>query len=71
MYSSAYGAFKIVFFITLASKTLAMLMCIVEQSRADIFLMDREVPRKVSHEDTEDSVVAWRFTFMANELDEF
>jgi hypothetical protein len=32
--------------------------------------MDWEVPRKVSNEDTEDSVVAWRFTFMANELDE-
>jgi len=70
MYSSAYGAFKTVFFITLASKTVAMLMRIVEQSRADIFLMDWEIPRKVSNEDTEDSVVAWRFTFMANELDE-
>jgi hypothetical protein len=32
--------------------------------------MDWEVPKKVSNEDTEDSVVAWRFTFMGNELDE-
>lgn len=70
IYSEAYGAFKVVFFITLATKTVAMLMRVVEQSRADIFLMDWEVPRKVSNEDTEDSVVAWRFTFMANEIDE-
>jgi hypothetical protein len=69
-YSQAYGAFKVVFFITLASKSLAMLMRVIEQSRSDIFLMDWEVPRKVSNEDTEESVVAWRFTFMANELDE-
>jgi hypothetical protein len=29
-YSQAYGAFKVVFFITLASKTLAMLMRVIE-----------------------------------------
>ena len=68
--SSAYDSFKIVFFITLASKTLAVLMKIYDQSTADIFLIDWEHPRKISAEDTEESVVAWRFTFMANELDE-
>lgn len=70
IYSGAYEAFKVVFFITLATKTIAMIMRIIDQSNADIFLMDWEVPRKVSNEDTEESVVAWRFTFMANELDE-
>lgn len=70
MYSGAYEAFKVVFFITLATKTLAMIMRIIDQTNSDIFLMDWEVPRKVSNEDTEDSVVAWRFTFIGNELDE-
>lgn len=32
--------------------------------------MDWEMPKKVSNEDTEDSVVGWRYTFMANELNE-
>jgi hypothetical protein len=45
-------------------------MKIYDQSCADIFLIDWEVPRKISSEDTEESVVAWRFTFMANELNE-
>jgi len=70
MYSGAYEAFKVVFFITLATKTLAMIMRIIDQTNSDIFLMDWEVPRKVSNEDTEDSVVTWRFTFIGNELDE-
>lgn len=45
-------------------------MRIIDQTSADIFLMDWEKPKKVSNEDTEDSVVAWRFTFIGNELNE-
>jgi hypothetical protein len=32
--------------------------------------MDWEKPRKISLEDKEESVVAWRSTFIANEVNE-
>ena len=40
--SNLYFGLKIIFLVTLSLKTLAVLLKIVEQSRADIFIMDWE-----------------------------
>ena len=40
--SNLYLGLKIIFLVTLSLKTLAVLLKIVEQSRADIFIMDWE-----------------------------
>ena len=68
--NSLYTTFFIVFVIILAFKTLAVLFKIIEQANADVILMDWEKPRKIATEDTEDTVVAWRSSFIANELNE-
>ena len=67
---SAYEVFQIFFFAILGCKTIAVILKIVEQSSADIFIMDWEKERKIAQEDDTPSVVAWRSTFIANELNE-
>ena len=76
---------KVLFFLTLIFKTLSVVIRIVEQSRADIFIMDWEslakggksIPKKKEKESEfldvygEDSgPIAWRSIFIANELNE-
>lgn len=67
---SAYDVFFIFFIAILACKTLAVILKIVEQTSADIFIMDWEKERYVATEDKEKSVIAWRSTFITNELNE-
>lgn len=65
-----YEIFHIIFVVTLSCKTAAVLYRVCEQSNADVILMDWEKPRKISAEDKEEAVVAWRSTFVANEVNE-
>lgn len=67
---SSYDIFFGFYVVTLATKTLAILLRIIEQSSVDIFIMDWEKPKLVAAEDKEPSVIAWRSTFVANELNE-
>lgn len=68
--NSLYAMFFVVFLVILVFKTLAVLYKIIEQANADVILMDWEKPRRVALEDSEETVVAWRSSFIANELNE-
>ena len=79
-----YRRFLIFFYMTLALKTIAVILQIIEQSRADVFIMDWETltgagndnRKKQSNSEEfdvygEDSgPIAWRSIFVANELNE-
>jgi len=60
-----YSAFKIVMAITLAMKTVAVIMKIIEQTNIDVYLVDNEKPNVETK-----SVNGWRHLFIANEFAE-
>ena len=76
---------QVLFFLTLVTKTLAVILKIIEQSRADIFIMDWEalatggsaIPKRKENKGEfldvygeDDGPIAWRSIFIANELNE-
>lgn len=65
-----YATFHIIFLVTLSTKTFAVLFKVCDQGTADIILIDWERPHKLSVEDHEESIVAWRTNFIANEVNE-
>lgn len=67
---SFYEKFDVIFYMMLAFRTAAVLFRIVQQSSADIYLMDWEKPRRIAIEDKDESVIAWRSHFIANEFNE-
>ncbi len=68
--SNLYSTFHIIFLITLSTKTFSVLFKVCDQGTADIILIDWERPHKISSEDNEESIVAWRTNFIANEVNE-
>ena len=83
--SSEYTRFYVLFYITLTMKTIAIVLRIIEQSGADVFIMDWETlagagnarkEKKRGSVDDEDvygvdsGPIAWRSIFVANELNE-
>lgn len=68
--NSFYDKFDVVFYMMLVCRTGAVLFRIVQQSSADIYLIDWEKPRHIAIEDKEESVIAWRSHFIANEFNE-
>ena len=68
--SNLYSTFHIIFLITLSTKTFSVLFKVCDQGTADIILIDWERPHKISIEDNEESIVAWRTNFIANEVNE-
>lgn len=80
-----YSGLRWLFFATLVTKTLAIILKILEQSRADIFIMDWEnlaTNKSLGRRDNEQEpdfidvygedsgAVAWRSIFVANEFNE-
>ena len=80
-----YSGLRWLFFATLVTKTLAIILKILEQSRADVFIMDWEglatnkgLERRDNEQDPDfidvygddTGTVAWRSIFVANEFNE-
>ena len=74
-FNEPYEFFHIFFLVILATKTIAVFMKIVIQSKADIFIMDWEKPKQGMSADGRSKsgiagTVAWRSIFVANEINE-
>jgi len=70
---NAYKFFNVFFLIILATKTAAIILKVIIQSRVDVFIMDWEAEKKGLKADGsrgENSQIAWRSIFVANEVNE-